>query len=355
MHGLTPPVRHEVSGVIHCHSTYSDGMEPLPVILAAANRSGAAFVLMTDHDTLAPLHEVGEQWHGETLLLIGCEISPRHNHYLSYGITEPISPYLPPPEYTAAVAAQGGIGFLAHPHDTGSPFLGQNSYSWADWSVTQFTGIEIWNFFSQWVGSCRDWGSTLRALADWRYAVHAPDPETLALWDEIGRERRVTAIGGVDAHGIKRRIVGVDLVAHPYVRSFRTIRTHLMLTAPFTRDVTTDRLLVMEALRAGACFVANHQEGDPTGFTFVGRRENEWLLMGQAVAHTGAGTVHFSTRVPYTFGTKPLLRLLKDGQVIAEMHDCDLQAADQGPGVYRVEALKRGRGWIYSNPIYLRG
>jgi len=355
MQGLEPPVRYEVSGVIHCHSTYSDGMEPLPVVVAAANRAGAAFLLMTDHDTLAPLHELGEQWLGDTLLLIGCEISPRHNHYLVYGISAAISPYLPPHEYTAAVDRQGGIGFLAHPHEVGSPFIGQNSYSWEDWSVTQFTGIEIWNFFSDWIASCRDWRTTLRALLDWRYAVRAPSAQTLALWDEIGRSRRVVGTGGVDAHGIKRRLSGLEVAVHPYEKSFRTIRTHLLLTAPFERDVATDRQLVMEALREGSCFVANHQEGDPIGFTFVGRCEGEWLLMGQEAAHRGVGTVHFSVRIPYSFSAKPVLRLLRDGNVIAETVDCDLQAPDQGPGVYRVEAYRRGRGWIFSNPIYLRG
>lgn len=355
MKGMMPPERHEVSGVIHCHSTYSDGMEPVPVIAQAANRAGLSFLLMTDHDTLAPLHELGEQWVGNTLLLFGVEITPRHNHFLAYGVTQAISPHLPPAVYTAAVAEQGGIGFLAHPHERGSAFLGQNRYTWEDWSVTAYTGMEIWNYFSQWIGSCTDWWSTAQSMLNWRHAVRAPYPETLALWDELGRSRRVVGFGGMDAHGVKVSVLGRRVSIHPYERSFRTIRTHLLLPRPFTRDVRSDRLLVMEALREGACFIANHEEGDPTGFRFMGWHGERWVEMGQEVQTERSGEVFLSARLPYVHHGKPLLRLLKDGQPIAETQDCDLQAWDQGPGVYRVEVWRQGRGWIFSNPIYVRG
>ncbi len=354
MEAWTAPPQHEVTGVIHCHSTYSDGMETIPVIADAANRAGLDFLIMTDHDTLTPLAEVGEQWFGDTLLLIGCEISPRHNHYLSYGITSPISPHLPPAQYTAAVASQGGIGFLAHPHESGSPFLGQNSYSWEDWSVTAYTGLEIWNFFSEWVGSCQGLFSTLRAVLNWKRSIQAPLPVTLAKWDDLGRTRRVTGIGGMDAHGVKLRVFGRDLVLHPYLKAFRRVRTHLLLPEPFRRELETDRRLVMTALREGSCFFANHDHGDPAGFTFLGRTEDRWLTMGQEAPLGSTGSVHFSVRVPWLSRNRPLLRLLKDGQAIAETVDCDLQATDQGPGVYRVEVWRNGRGWIFSNPIYLR-
>lgn len=166
----------------------------------------------------------------------------------------------------------------------------------------------------------------------------------------------MVGIGGLDAHGIKHRVAGREIIFHPYEKAFRTLRTHLLLNAPFTRDVGHDRGLVMETLRDGACYFANHEEGDPAGFTFVARAAGQWLLMGQEAAYPSeGGPVWFSTRVPYVHSGKPLLRILKDGQPIAETNDCDLQVADQGPGVYRAEAWRNGRGWIFANPIYLRG
>lgn len=355
MKGMIPPERHEVSGVIHCHSTYSDGMEPVPVIARAANEAGLSFLLMTDHDTVAPLHELGEQWCENTLLLFGVEITPRHNHYLAYGVTQSISPHLPPSVYSAAVIEQGGIGFLAHPDERGSSHLQQNRYGWEDWSVTAFTGMEIWNYFSEWIGSCTDLWCTARSLVNWRKAVRAPYPETLARWDAMGRSRRVVGIGGMDAHGFKKKVLGREVTIHPYKRSFRAVRTHLLLPSPFTREVRTDRLLVMEALREGSCFFANHEEGDPSGFRFIGRYGEHWVEMGQEVTTEQPGQLYLSVRIPYVHDGKPLLRILKDGQAIAETLDCDLQVWDQGSGVYRVEAWRDGRGWIFSNPIYVRG
>lgn len=355
MERLNPPVLHEVNGVIHCHSTYSDGMETIPVIAQAANRTGLDFLLMTDHDTLRPLEEVGEQWFGSTLLLLGCEITPRNNHYLAYGIRNPISPHLPPSQYIAAVADQGGIGFMAHPNESGSRFLGQNSYSWLDWTVSEFTGMEIWNYFSEWVGCCQSLTSTLRTALSWRRTIRGPVPATLARWDELGRTRRVTGIGGLDAHGIKGRILGVDMRLHPYEKAFRTVRTHLLMAAPFAGELQTDRALVVDALREGSCYFANHDHGNPAGFTFVGRQGGRWLTMGQETRIAEPGGVYFSARAPWSARSKPLLRLLKDGEAVRETVDCDLQAWDLGPGVYRVEAWKNGWGWIYSNPIYLRG
>lgn len=349
-----PPALYDASGVIHCHSTYSDGMEPVPVIMAAASRAGLEYLILTDHDTLHALEEHGEAWFGETLLLVGTEITPRHNHFLAYGVTETISPHLPPAEYTRAVAEQGGVGFIAHPYETGSPFLRQNEYGWEDWSVREFTGLELWNYFSQWVGSCRGFFSTLRSLLFWRRAVKAPFPQSLSLWDRLCQDRRVTAVGGMDAHGIKLRLGPLQLVLHPYLRSFRAVRTHLLLPHPFARDLAADRMLIMEALREGSCYLANHEEGDPRGFSFTGWQDGAWIRMGQEVRLTSNGQVHLSVRVPYTHSRKPVLRLIKDGAVLIETVDCDLQASDQGPGVYRVEVYKRGRGWIFSNPIYLR-
>lgn len=346
------PAAHEVSGVIHCHSTFSDGAEDIPAIAAAANRAGLDFLLMTDHDTLEPLHRYGERWWDRTLVLMGAEITPRWNHYLVYNITDLPSFHLQPQEYINQVASQGGIGFLAHPWEQGSRLLRMNEYGWKDWEVTGFTGMEIWNYFSTWVGGCTSLGRTLRGLLDWRRVDGDPDPRTLAKWDELGQHRRVVGIGGVDAHGVKRKVAGVTLTLHPYTRSFRTVRTHLLLSEPFTGDVARDRELVMAALVRGRAWLANWQVGDPSGFRFVGRSAAGWHEPGDEVP-ADQGPVHFSVAMPRR---KPLalVRLLRNGEPLRETEDTDLQAVSAGPGVYRVEAHLNGRAWIFSNPIYIR-
>ena len=48
-----PPPAHELTGIIHCHSTYSDGTGTVPEIAAAARANDLDYLLLTDHDTLA--------------------------------------------------------------------------------------------------------------------------------------------------------------------------------------------------------------------------------------------------------------------------------------------------------------
>jgi len=52
------------------------------------------------------------------------------------------------------------------------------------------------------------------------------------------------------------------------------------------------------------------------------------------------------------------LRLLKDGKVLKAVEGELITHITTEPGVYRVEAylrfLGRKRGWIFSNPIYVR-
>lgn len=51
------------------------------------------------------------------------------------------------------------------------------------------------------------------------------------------------------------------------------------------------------------------------------------------------------------------LRLLRNGQVVAQAVESRLVSISHVPGVYRVEAYRRHagreRGWIFSNPIYV--
>jgi len=48
------------------------------------------------------------------------------------------------------------------------------------------------------------------------------------------------------------------------------------------------------------------------------------------------------------------LRLIRNGELIAERDGSDLEHEAAEPGVYRIEARLRERTWILSNPVYLR-
>lgn len=349
----TPRRLFDYSGVIHCHSTYSDGTGTIADLQRAAALARLDYIILTDHDTLKPLMEEGEKCEGGVLFLIGAEITPHHHHYLVYGLRDLPSRNLPPQEFIDAVRRQGGIGFIAHPYDLGSKVLHLPRYTWDDWNVRDFDGIEIWNYFSEWVGSVTSIPRALYGLFRWEAMIRGPQPETLAKWDEFGQERRVPGIGGLDAHGNWRRILGREICIMPYGKAFRTVRTHVLLRERLAGKLDADRDRVIGALKEGRAYVANWQWGDPRGFSFTGRWDRDTAVMGEEVPAAG-GAVEFKVTVPISAE----IRLLRNGKVIKTGSGKTLTHASGEPGVYRVEVFRRrpfrNRAWIFSNPIYLR-
>ncbi|MEA2361011.1 MAG: hypothetical protein QOD71_156 [Thermoleophilaceae bacterium] len=354
---------HELACVVHLHSTYSDGTGTVKQIARAGRRAGADVVLLTDHDTLAAKRNGEEGWYGDVLLLVGEEVSPRRrNHYLAFGIDEEIDhSQLDAAGICAAVRAAGGFGFAAHPFSRGSERFkraGLTSKARARRALAlqgmpfdaldSVDGIELWSFVNDTGESVTSVPEMLRFLvAPGRALDHPPQRNTQA-WDELCRERRVVAIGGIDAHQYGKRIgpvVPLRLMA--YHRSFRFIRTHVLCERPPTGELEDDREQVYAALRSGRCYIAVDSIAPARGFSF----EADDLPMG---AEAPAGRRRLSARTP----SDAKLRLLRDGREIAGGAGRALEAEVEEPGVYRVEVTRRSRGrertWILSNPIYLR-
>ena len=82
---------------------------------------------------------------------------------------------------------------------------------------------------------------------------------------------RLTATGGNDAHaniGVSlkdssgKTLLGIQL--DPYATSFRLVRLHVLIEQGKTLDATS----LMEAVRAGHCFIGFDFLGDTSGFAF---------------------------------------------------------------------------------------
>jgi hypothetical protein len=343
---------HDLACVVHLHSTYSDGTGTVRQIARAGRRAGVDVVLLTDHDTLEAKRRGEEGWYGDVLLLVGEEVSPRrHNHYLAFGIDEPIDHRgLGADGICRAVAEAGGVGFAAHPWSQGSrrfrrvgggmPFDGLDSEA--------LHGVELWSFVTDTAEAADSIAEVLLFIAAPLRALEGPPARNVEAWDELCRRRRVVALGGLDAHQVGKRIgpvVPLRLMA--YRRSFRFIRTHVLCEEPPSRDLHHDREQVYGALRAGRCYIAVDAIAPARGFRF----EADDLAMG-AEAPAGRRTLRVRTPLPAR------LRLLRDGEEIAAAEGTLLDREVEEPGVYRVEALRRAKGrertWILSNPVYLR-
>ncbi|MBM7855997.1 putative metal-dependent phosphoesterase TrpH [Desulfohalotomaculum tongense] len=98
-------------GVIHVHSTYSDGSACYKGIARAAAKAGVKFLIINDHDTLGGLHNEGECYIEGVLMLIGAEISPPANHFICCDVGILPDNKLPPQEYIRDVYDQGGLVF----------------------------------------------------------------------------------------------------------------------------------------------------------------------------------------------------------------------------------------------------
>jgi hypothetical protein len=346
------PGFHDLSCVVHLHSTHSDGTGTVAEIARDGRRAGVDVVLLTDHDNLDAVHLGEEGWYGETLLLAGHEVSPpTRNHMLAFGTDEEIDwAGLTPRAIAQAVRDAGGFGIAAHPFSEASdPFrrvrsLGE-SMRWDD--LDCLDGVEVWSFVSDNGQNVTGVGDALRFIArPERYVTHPPQ-RNLDEWDRLAARRRVVGIGGLDAHQFGVRVLGRALRLMSYHRSFRQLRTNVLVREALDGSLDRDRGLVFEALREGRCYITAHAVAPAGGFRF----HAEGVEMGAEAPFAGQD---LRVQLP-----RPAeVRLLRDGNEVAGTNGAELSHQADGPGVYRVEAYLETHGqrrtWILSNPVYLR-
>jgi hypothetical protein len=343
--------------VIHFHSAYSfDGRTPISTIVAAARRSKIDVLMLTDHSTLRARDEGFEGWHHGTLLIVGEEIAPRFNHYLAFGLREALAcaekePDLPPQTYINRVRTGGGMGFIAHPDHTGTPLFHVKHYTWTDWSVTDFTGMGIWDFMTDWQNSL---SSHIRAILSYACPylfLRGPSLSTLERWDLLTQERPIVAIGELDNHDTLRHVCGIPVPVFPFSRVFGLIRTHILLDEPLSGENRTDIAAILAALERGRAYVSLDHFRSPRGFSLSVSEEGQEATMGDNFILRRAAELRAS--LPH----RSRISLIRNGTVIRQSIARELHATLHEPGVYRVEAaLKafgRYRPWVYSNPIYI--
>jgi hypothetical protein len=338
----------EYVGAIHIHSDYSDGSKSIPEITRIAQSVNLDFLLFADHMTLQPLHDGHEGWHQRVLVLIGYEIQDpeNQNHYLAFDVDQSLAPGMRAPEYVRQIRQKGGLGFVAHPDEVRHVFDKYPPYPWTHWEIDGFDGIEIWNHMSEWMeGLTRT--NRLKMILSPRKLLKGPTEFTLQKWDQLNSQRKVVGIGAIDVHAYPYRLGPFTLTIFPYKVQFQSIRTHLLMAQPLNHDLERDKRAVYETLRSGNLFVSNYRWGDARAFRFWAEGNGLRAEMGQSMECLRG--VDLWAQVPVDCH----ICLIKDGQRICEVFGTELFHRTDLPGVYRVEALRRKRGWIYSNHIRL--
>jgi hypothetical protein len=232
-----------------------------------------------------------------------------------------------------------------------------------------FDGVEVYNLYTNakrinyvtmfFDGLWSYWGRPELLFA----RFYERPAENLRRWDEYNASGagRAYAYAGNDAHAnvgfalqdrAGRKVL--DLKLDPYERSFRLVRTHVLLQ----KDEPLDESRLLAALRRGNFFLAFDVFGDPTGFRLTADSGVERRTMGEEIQLPAGGSVKLAARTPLKGRTV----FLRDGEPVFEVSDSALAelTADR-KGVYRVEvyldqlgSLLEGKPWIISNPVFVR-
>ncbi|MCI0579375.1 MAG: CehA/McbA family metallohydrolase [Chloroflexi bacterium] len=351
----------EAVGNMHMHTPYSDGEKWHAEIAQEAIRAGLDFVIVTDHNVWVEGVEGYYQGEGgRALLMVGEEVHdvrrrPQANHFLAYGAEKELYHYAADPQRLIdETRAAGGLGFLAHPFDPQAGLLGDNGHSlgWQNWEVEGYTGLEIWNYMSNFKGLLDNKVQTIRAAMRPEQYIVGPEPGTIAKWDELlAQGKRIVAIGGSDAHGTRFKWGLLARVVFPYNFLFCAVNTHILIQEPLSGNLAQDKKRILEALGRGRAWVGYDMPHSTKGFRFTGQSLTKGVMGDEIKLDVGA-TLQVRTPAPCH------IRLIWQGKVVAEIqNDTNLTHIPVEPGAYRVECtipyLGRERSWIYSNPIYL--
>ena len=323
----------EYKGVVHVHSFlggHSAGT--FAEIISAAQTNQLNFVIMTEHtekdfDTAAmTLQGI----HGGVLFINGNEVSTANGDRL--------------------LALPGDVSIVAYPEE------------FKNWDSARINGVEVYNVFTNArrvnpVLAFFDVLWSQRSYRDLIFALYWQRPdEGLKKWDEALARARLTGIGGNDAHaniGVSlkdssgKTLLGIQL--DPYATSFRLVRLHVLIEQGKALDATS----VMEAVRAGHCFIGFDFLGDASGFVFEAENAGERKIQGDEISLKPETRLRVQSPVPGR------IVIFKDGVVwIDETGITSKEVVVTDRGVYRTEIYLPQLGlaapWIISNPVYVR-
>jgi hypothetical protein len=364
---LGAPADGTIVGVMHIHTSRSDGSLAPDDIAAAAARAGLQFIVFTDHGDGtrtpdAPVYRSG------VLCLDGVEISTAGGHYIALD--------LPPAPYPLGGEARdvvddvrrlGGFGIVAHP-DSPKPEL-----RWRDWDA-RFDAIEMVNPDTGWRVQAQHsgWRSKLRllsALVDYPFrpeetitgllAEHATLP---ARWAMLAEQRPVVTVVGADAHArlaLRNSDPGDGGVALPlpgYEPSFRVLSVRIRPERPLSGIAAVDGPGVIRAIRAGHLHSIIDGLASPGWLDFTATSSSGSAREGDELQAGGPVILRVRTNAPPSFTTS----VWNGAKIVSgDHHEREFTVPANGPGAYWVEIRSTGRSrdlpWVRSNAIYVRG
>jgi hypothetical protein len=357
---------YEYAGVVHIHTTYSDGGGTYEEIGGTADRMGLDFIIPSDHNYTKSMKDIPLKKAGRTLIVPAVEMTPHKEfgHFLVMGDSIPPIPGGPvPPDSTFQTAARmGDMIFLAH------PFHPHKKDSWKDWNLPSYTGFEFFNLDENWRKSLTFSGFN-RILGGFIVFLFREDAlnyllsyplEEMKEFDDLNKTRKVVGIGSADAHS--RLLVRKNMIIHypSYQSMFKQVQTVIVTRDEFNGIYDHDRKILLNALRQGNSFVALSGLEDPRGFFFSAYSDSSEASLGDSLRMG----LEAKLRVDVPDDDRSIIQIMKDGVPVGEYHHkSNVGITVTDPGNYRVQVFqertmlpffrKRSYPWILSNAIYL--
>lgn len=376
----------EIRGACHSHSELShDSIIPFPEILAALKQADLDFICMSDH-TIEGKADYSLGWRGDhegVIFIRGFEMA---HGFMPWGLPDDtvLENNMEPRALARLIAEKNGLLFFAHPEEERL------------WDLPELTGMEIYNLHADFkdeklAGVLPDFILNLSAYPDQTLRlIFDRQTEILKHWDALNQNRKIVGIAANDAHqntGIRGYVTEQDtfqllergsadvikewklnafsktflqllfgnwqgskelfrITLDPYVQSLRYVNTHLLVTEKSEQAI-------LDALRAGRCFVAFDMIADAREFTFVAENGQQKAVMGEQIPFSPDLTFLAESPLPCHFA------LVRNGEREAEQTGRMFVYKPQSPGVYRLEAELRIRDewvpWIYTNPVFVKG
>jgi len=351
----------ELTTNIHIHTCYSDGKKLHREIAEDAIKAGIDAIIITDHNLYVKGFDGYYSYNGKkVLVLVGEEIHdktriPQKNHLLALGINHSHAMYATiPQELINSITNEGGLSFIAHPYDPALPAFKEEDLSWEDWSVSGFTGLELWNNLSEFKVRVRGILSAVFFGFIPAFLAKEPPIQIRKIWDALlAGGKKIVAIGGSDAHTLKYKFGPFRKTVFPYSYHFKTINTHILIESKLTGDMKKDSEMILNALRKGNVFVANDRIMPGKGFRFSVEKSGKAWGMGDEVDFSEGQVLTAS------LPAEAECVLFKDGIPVLRTLKCrQISYPVNAPGCYRLECYRRflfeRRGWLFSNPIYVR-
>jgi len=338
-------------GALHIHTKYSDGLGVIPEIAAHAKKAGLSWIIITDHNCIDGLINNEEGWYDGVAVIVGKEISPKNSdHYLALDIKKEITPDLTPEEFINEVKMIGGFGFIAHPDENPNR---KNNYNkplrWTNWDIQGFHGLEIWNYMSDWTDNCDskkvifDYYNTYKILK-------GPTKNVLNWWDRLNNSNNhiIPAVGGIDAHGFKYNLFGINLTLFDYNDCFRSLTNCLHLENKLSESFEQAKSQIILALKNGNNSIINRiWDNSNKEFQFYIETEDKHVFPGSSVNFDEC------KRIIARLSRKADIRLIHNGELILEHKDNKLTFEELKPGKYRLEIFYKGKPWIFTNPVLI--